>query len=324
MKFLDSLLLFVFSASYGWGDLIEPSAWQKQVPQDKGDLVSIQNQLQTLLPDSKQALVAIESNDGAGSGVIVSADGLVLTAAHVIGTSDKRMTIRLPDGRTAKAVSLGGSEISDAGMLKILDEGPWPHAKMANSGKSKIGDWCFGLGHPGGFDEARGIVVRIGRIIQKSEETMQTDSRLLGGDSGGPLFDFEGKVIAIHSRISQQADQNYHVPIESFHANWSYFQNHQLLTIDNIEEGGFLGVACEESEEGLLIINVVQDSAADIGGLMRGDILLRVDDQIIKNRERLTISISSKKPGEEVKLEFKRDGSIATLKVNLGSRIATE
>ena len=65
----------------------------------------------------------------------------------------------------------------------------------------------FGLGHPGGFDKERGVVVRIGKIIAKKDETMQTDSRLLGGDSGGPLFDFDGQLIAIHSRVSQKPDQ---------------------------------------------------------------------------------------------------------------------
>ena len=81
---------------------------------------------------------------------------------------------------------------------------------------------------------------------------MQTDSRLLGGDSGGPLFDFDGKVIAIHSRISKRPDQNFHVPIESFRANWDFFRKEKLLTNEKIEKGGFLGVSCEERKKVLL------------------------------------------------------------------------
>ena len=173
--------------------------------------------------NAKKALVSIEAGDGAGSGVIVSEDGLVLTAAHVIGQTGKSMMVRLPNGRRASAKTLGGSEISDAAMLQITDDGPWPFIPIAIKGKSQIGDWCFGLGHPGGFDKERGIVVRVGKIISKKNETMQTDSRLLGGDSGGPLFDFDGHLIAIHSRVSQKPDQNFHVPIESFHANWNFF-----------------------------------------------------------------------------------------------------
>ena len=119
---------------------------------------------------------------------------------------------------------------------------PWevPNFPMLECSKSKAGRICpslrfpqrtclrlgigvLALGHPGGFDSRRGVIVRLGRIIGKKDETMQTDSRLLGGDSGGPLFDFEGKVIAIHSRVSTQPDQNFHIPIESFHANWDFF-----------------------------------------------------------------------------------------------------
>ena len=69
--------------------------------------------------------------DGAGSGVVVSSDGLILTAAHVIGKTGKKMKVRFPDGKTASAISLGGSEISDAGMLQILDKGPWPFVEIA-------------------------------------------------------------------------------------------------------------------------------------------------------------------------------------------------
>ena len=71
------------------------------------------------------------------------------------------MFVRLPNSKRAPAVSLGGSEISDAGMLQITQKKKWPFVKMADAKSSKIGDWCFGLGHPGGFDEERGIVVSL-------------------------------------------------------------------------------------------------------------------------------------------------------------------
>jgi serine protease Do len=191
---------------------------------------------------------------------------------------------------------------------------------MAENQSSQIGDWCFGLGHPGGFDAKRGIVVRIGRIIGKKDETMQTDSRLLGGDSGGPLFDFQGKVIAIHSRISQKPDQNFHVPIESFQANWDFFKYQDLLTFNEIEKGGFLGVACEEEEDGLMVKSIVPNSAAAEAGLQAGDVLVKVDDQRVNNREKLTILISSKKPNEEVSIEYKRENTTNRIQLKLGIR----
>ena len=301
-------------------DVVETEAWRKKFPENKKDLYAIQHRLQELLPKAKKGLVAIEANDGAGSGVIISSQGLILTAAHVIGKTGKKMKVRFANGKRASAISLGGSELSDAGMLKIIDEGPWPFVDMAENQSSQIGDWCFGLGHPGGFDAKRGIVVRIGRIIGKKDETMQTDSRLLGGDSGGPLFDFQGKVIAIHSRISQKPDQNFHVPIESFQANWDFFKNQDLLTFNEIEKGGFLGVACEEEEDGLLVKSIVPNSAAAEAGLKAGDVLVKVDDQWVNNREKLTIIISSKKPNEEVSIEYRRENTTNSIQLKLGIR----
>lgn len=320
---MKSFFLILFSIIISLGvdaDVVETEAWKKKFPENKKDLFAIQQKLQELLPKAKKGLVAIEANDGAGSGVIISPQGLILTAAHVIGKTGKKMKVRFSNGKRASAISLGGSEISDAGMLKIIDEGPWPFVDMAENQSSQIGNWCFGLGHPGGFDAKRGIVVRIGRIIGKKDETMQTDSRLLGGDSGGPLFDFQGKVIAIHSRISQKPDQNFHVPIESFQANWNFFKNQDLLTFNEIEKGGFLGVACEEEKDGLLVKSIVPNSAAADAGLQAGDVLFKVDDQSVNNREKLTIIISSKKPDEEVSIEYKRENKTNRIQLKLGSR----
>ena len=295
-------------------------AWNRIVPENSDDLLEIQLRLQSLLPEVQGAVVSIEATDGAGSGVIVSKDGLVLTAAHVIGSSGKKMTVRLPNGERLPAISLGGSELSDAGMLKITKSGSWPFAKIAPRGSVSLGDWCFGLGHPGGFDQERGIVVRIGRVIGNRNETMQTDSRLLGGDSGGPLFDFDGRVIAIHSRISKKPDENFHVPIESFLANWEFFQNSKLFTIAQMEKGGFLGVACKETEKGVIVVEAIEGTEAEKSGLRPNDLILAVDGEKIDNREELTILLATKKPSDEIKLEYEREGSAQSLTIKLGER----
>ena len=312
-----SLIISLITAH---ADIISTKSWHKQVPQGIEDLVAIQERLRSLLPQTKAALVSIEAMDGAGSGVIVSEDGLVLTAAHVIGTTGKKMFVRLPDGKRAPAVSLGGSEISDAGMLQITKKKKWPFVQMAASNTSEVGDWCFGLGHPGGFDKKRGIVVRIGKVIANRDETMQTDSRLLGGDSGGPLFDFEGRLIAIHSRVSQLPDQNFHVPIDCFHANWNFFKNQDLITYEKMQAGGFFGVECEYTEAGLVVRDVIPSSAAQQAGVQINDILVSVNDKQIDSREEFIILISSMMPGELAKVKLVRNGAEFSVKVNLGSR----
>jgi serine protease Do len=298
----------------------EVKAWNLAVPSTPKHLLEIQERMQSLLPKTQSAVVSIEADDGAGSGIIVSEDGLVLTAAHVIGTSKKKMFVRLPDGKRAPAVSLGGSELSDAGMLKITKSGPWPFVEMAPKGSSELGDWCFGLGHPGGFDKERGLVVRLGRVIGRMDETMRTDSRLLGGDSGGPLFDFNGRVIAIHSRISKKTDENFHVPIESYLANWNFFQNEDLFTIKKMEKGGFLGVACKETEDGVIVVDTIKETPAESSGLQPDDLLISIDGEKVDTREELTILIASKNPGDEIKLEYQRMGMSISSKVKLGKR----
>ena len=314
------IFMLLFGLFFLHGDVVEVEAWKKKSPSDITDLLSIQERLRELLPDAKRALVSIEAGDGAGSGVIVSKEGLVLTAAHVIGKTGKKMQVRLPNGKRASAISLGGSEISDAAMLQILGEEEWPFVPIANKGDSKVGDWCFGLGHPGGFDKERGVVVRIGKIIAKKDETMQTDSRLLGGDSGGPLFDFDGQLIAIHSRVSQKPDQNFHVPIESFHANWNTFKDENLISYDSMQDGGFFGVACEETEAGLIVREVISGTAAEKAGLKLNDILLEVNDEPLDSREEFIIIISSLKPGDEAKILYQRKGARLSVKANLGVR----
>jgi serine protease Do len=314
------LVLFAFLANSLWAHGKEQKAWEKPYPENKTDLLKIQERLREILPIASKAVVAIESGDGAGSGVIVTEDGIILTAAHVIGRSGKRIKVRLPDGKLVNAITLGGSEISDAGMAKITDEGNWDIAKMAERGSSQVGDWCFALGHPGGFMKERGIVTRLGRVIDKEDETMRTDSRLLGGDSGGPLFDFEGKVIGIHSRIAKRDDQNYHAAIESYHANWNSFLEKKLITRESLQDGGFLGVACKETEGGLLVEMVVEGSAADKAGLSKGDLIAKVNGELIETREELTIAIATNDPGKKVIIEYRRGEKEMSIKVKLGSR----
>ncbi len=288
------------------------------IPLEK--LLEIESKIQTLLPEIKLGVVSIVTEEGAGSGVLVSPDGLILTAAHVITDTGRKMEVILPDGRAVKAISLGGSEISDAGMLRITEPGPWQFVKIAESNDSQPGDWCLALGHPSGYDPQRGIVLRAGRILEKKMGAIQSECRLLGGDSGGPLFNLGGEVIAIHSRITHLPDENFHIPIESFRSNWDYFLSKDILTLDDVRRGGFLGVTCDESFLGLVVKEVVPSSAAESIGLLPGDTLLRINGVPLDTCEKLTILISEKQPGEVVELEFVRSEREIGVKVRLGER----
>lgn len=295
-------------------------AWEKESPSGYEDLLQIETQIATTLDRTKQAVVSIETSDGAGSGVIVSADGLVLTAAHVIGERGKKLTITLHDGKKVSALSLGGSVFSDAGMLRMDTNETFGFVSLAEVKESKLGDWCYALGHPNGFNESRGQVLRVGRIIGKQDETMQTDCRLLGGDSGGPLFNLKGQVIGIHSRISQLPDENFHIPTETFLSNWDFFMNEEFLSDKKLADGGFLGVASSWTKDGLTIFAIVPQSPAEKYGLQKGDLLISIDDIALDSREKLAIYVATKLPGDSVVIEFQRDERTMSVKVPLISR----
>jgi serine protease Do len=167
------------------------------------------------------AVVAVEIFGGSGSGVIVSADGLVLTAGHVCGAPGRPVHITFPDGKTARGKTVGRDEGSDTGLIRITDRGPWPHAPMGDLAQARVGDWVLALGHPGGFDWRRSLVVRLGRIIRLESDALQTDCTISPGDSGGPLLDMHGRVIGIHSAISASLADNFHVAVTEFYDNWN-------------------------------------------------------------------------------------------------------
>ncbi len=156
-----------------------------------------------------------------GSGVVISENGYILTAAHVISRPGRTVTIRFPDGTRVPGKTLGIHTSADGGLVKITAEGKWPFAPLVTHDDFPTpGDWCLATGHPGGFQEDRTPPVRIGRIIDVAENTLRSDCTITGGDSGGPLFDMQGRVIGIHSRISVESTVNLHGPVLAYVEAW--------------------------------------------------------------------------------------------------------
>jgi S1-C subfamily serine protease len=185
------------------------------------DLKAIEAHVQLLLERITPAVVGLRVGPGQGSGVIISKDGYVLTAGHVSGKPNQNATIILPNGKTLKGKTLGQNTGIDSGLIKITDEGEYPFLDMGKSSALKVGQWVVAIGHPGGFRPNRTPVVRVGRILMNHPLVLRTDCTLVGGDSGGPLFDMTGKVVGIHSRIGGQAiTENMHVPVDTFQQTW--------------------------------------------------------------------------------------------------------
>src|SRR5262249_32664266 len=125
-----------------------PAAFDKPVPQTVQDLRIIQERVKKAVAKVAPATVAIRFGNNAGSGVIVSKDGYVLTAGHISGEPDHTVTLILSDGRRVKGKTLGSNHGYDSGMIRITTEGDWPFVEMGDSEKLKKGDWCLALGHP--------------------------------------------------------------------------------------------------------------------------------------------------------------------------------
>jgi S1-C subfamily serine protease len=198
-----------------------PQALNKPVPENAADLRDIEKHVQNVLEKVMPAVVGVRVGFGQGSGVIVSEDGTVLTAGHVSGAPNKNAVVVLRDGSLRKSKTLGQNKGIDSGMVKISAEGKYPFLEMGKSSELKPGQWVIAIGHPGGFRPNRTPVVRVGRILFANAFVIRTDCTLVGGDSGGPLFDMQGRVIGIHSRIGGLAiTENMHVPVDTYRQTW--------------------------------------------------------------------------------------------------------
>lgn len=298
---------------------------QKKVPETMADLVAIQNALVASLPQVRRATVSISLGKGFGSGVIVSPDGLVLTAAHVTAGVDKELTVILNDGTKLKAVSMGLVSNTDAAMMRITEEGEYPYVEINRDNDYKLGHWIFALGHSGGFDKERGPVVRLGRILKDSETTLHTDCKVIGGDSGGPLFDLSGQLIGIHSRVAKSMEQNMHVPMREYLKHWDEMEENKFLgdgpfAKRPVKGTGFLGFGSSDTDEGLVVGKVLQDGPADRAGIKAGDIVVEIDGQEIPDKAAMKAVLKEKSEGDLLVVTVSRKGKNQKIEVKLGKR----
>jgi serine protease Do len=298
----------------------------KKAPESRKDLEAIQMAVNHALPKARAATVAIEIKEGAGSGVIISPDGLILTAAHVATGVKKKVSIILEDGTRLKAETLGLVADKDAAMIQITEKGVYPFVDIERAETTRLGDWVFALGHSGGFDKERGAVVRLGRLVRIAASTFQSDCMLIGGDSGGPLFDLSGKLVGIHSRVGQQLQVNMHVPMTEFIANWEGMSKAEFIGegpfAQKPEKGnGFLGLATDARPGGgLRVTKVGRKSPAEEAGIKEGDVLLKMNDVALEKREQMQGLLKEMSAGDTLSFQTERGGKPKTFTLSLGER----
>jgi serine protease Do len=190
-----------------------PAVFTKAVPETVDDLKQIQSHVKTVIDKVMPAVVNIKAGMGQGSGIIISEDGYVLTAGHVSQTPNKDCLITFADGKMVKGKTLGWNKFIDSGLVKIAKEGKYVHCEMGKSADLQKGQWCLAIGHPGGFKEGRTPPVR-GPCWAPEPIRHHPDCTLVGGDSGGPLFDTWPQASRIQA-ASTFHQENLHAPVDT-------------------------------------------------------------------------------------------------------------
>ncbi len=288
-------------------------------PKSLKDIQLLEKRVQSVLKKVAPATVSVSG----GSGVVISKDGLILTVQHVSRTPGRNVRVTFPNGKTARAVTLGGYAGVDGAMMKITDEGQWPHVEMGESKSLKDGQWCVAVGFPVSFDRGKQPPIRLGRVLRKSQTVLMTDCTIMGGDSGGPLFDLNGRVIGIHSRVNSSLSRNIHVPVDVFTTYWSRFLASESWSSRRgsrtTTNRGYLGVRRAENSDEAVVDSLIKDGAAEKGGIKVGDKIIEFDGQAIKNFTELQLAIRKKKARDRVSVKVLRDGKEHLLRVRLGA-----
>ncbi len=273
--------------------------------------------------------------EGLGSGVIVSADGYILTNNHVVEGADE-LKVALPDDRELIAKVIGADPKTDIAVIKV-EANRLPVMTLADSDNIRVGDIVFAVGNPLGVGQTvtMGIVSAKGRSVgildevEGYESFIQTDAAINMGNSGGALVDAKGRLIGINSAILSPSRGSvgigFAVPV-----NLASAVMRSLIETGTVARG-YLGVQSqtlspEDAEalglppdtKGVTVTDVSPGSAAEKAGLKRGDVILSVNDKSIAALKDLRMFIAQCAPGSRVRLQISRDGKQQGVDVTLG------
>ncbi len=275
-----------------------------------------------------------------GSGFVVSSDGLIVTNNHVIASGPRgqtvvdEVTVIFADGKEYAAEIIGRDEQSDLALLKI-NETNLRYVELESKATSRVGDWVIAIGNPLGLGSTvtAGIVSALQRNIGAGgayDRFIQTDTAINRGNSGGPLFNLDGKVIGINNRLISPVAANIGI-------NFAIPSEEAVPVIEALKKGerverGYLGVSISavdeataeaiglEKNRGEIVQLVRKGDAADKAGVKAGDIITKVNGLEVKPDQTLSFIVANIKPGTKIPLELLRKGSPQKLTVTVGKR----
>ncbi|MEB3288451.1 MAG: HhoA/HhoB/HtrA family serine endopeptidase [Leptolyngbya sp.] len=273
---------------------------------------------------------------GTGSGFILSADGRILTNAHVVDGT-RTVTVTLRDGRTFEGQVAGVDSVTDVAVVKIDATDPLPTVRLGSTANLSPGQWAIAIGNPLGLDNTvtAGIISAIGRtsnqvgIPDKRVQFIQTDAAINPGNSGGPLLNDRGEVIGMNTAIRANAQGlGFAIPIETAKRIAD-----ELFATGEVQHP-FLGIQMVEltpetiaeinaqqqmnippDESGVLIVRVLDGSPAQAAGLQPGDIIQRINNQDVNNPTEVQSQVELSQIGQDLTLDIHRGGNDRTLTV---------
>jgi serine protease Do len=267
---------------------------------------------------------------GEGSGFIISADGVIMTNAHVVDGASE-VTVRLTDRREYTAKVVGVDPKSDIAIIRIGAK-DLPTVKLGDSRGLKVGEWVLAIGAPFGFENSAtaGIVSAKGRTLESGYVPfIQTDVPINPGNSGGPLFNMRGEVVGINSQIYSRSGGymgvSFSIPIDV-----AMQVGQQLQSTGHVTRGK-LGVVIQSVTQGLadsfglpqpqgaLVSSVEKGGPAERAGIESGDVILKLNGQPLKDSSELPVQIAAVAPGTSVNLEIWRNHATREVAVKLGT-----
>lgn len=287
-----------------------------------------------LIPQDKQV------QRGSGSGFIISSQGQILTNSHVVEGADS-VTVTLKDGRKLKGRVLGADPVTDVAVIQV-DAQNLPTVNLGDSEQLQPGEWAIAIGNPLGLDNTVtvGIISATGRsssqvgIPDKRVNFIQTDAAINPGNSGGPLLNQKGEVIGMNTAIIQGAQGlGFAIPI-----NRAQKIAEQLMTTGKVQHP-YLGIQMVEitpelqeqinsnpnspinviPNQGVLIVRVVRNSPAAKSGLRAGDVLQKVNGQVVTDSNNVQKLVEETEVGKTLQIEVNRNGKVLNLTIQAGA-----
>ena len=353
---INSIPLKVNNASrYSFADIVEPlisavvnistieyvnskaEAAEKDPLQEKKPLDFINDFLERLnIPLNLEEVDPTPKAMPLGSGFIIEPNGLIVTNYHVIANVSK-INVKLADNTELPAKLIGSDTKTDLALLKIDVEEPLPFVEFGDSNDARVGDWVIAIGNPfgnlGGTVTA-GIISSKGRDIDIDtnnivDNFIQTDAAINNGNSGGPMFNLDQKVIGVNTAIFSPLGTNigigFAIPsntakpiIERLKKDGKINRGRLGVTIQDLTEEISEGLGLKDTN-GVLVAKIQKNDPGDKAGIKTGDIILEFAGKAVKNTKRLRVIVADVPVDQEVKVKVLRDGETIELPIKMTS-----